>query len=75
MIIASIHSFIQERIEFADEVIASHGASKINDGETVLTHASSHVVEMIFKRAYDEGKKFRVIIVDSRPKMEGNYFS
>lgn len=71
MIIASIHSFIQERIEFADEVIASHGASKINDGETVLTHASSHVVEMIFKRAYDEGKKFRVIIVDSRPKMEG----
>jgi translation initiation factor eIF-2B subunit delta len=68
---SDIDVFIQERIEFADEVIASHGASKISDGDVVLTYATSHVVEMLLTRAHAEGKRFRVIVVDSRPKLEG----
>jgi len=68
---ADIDVFIQERIEFADEVIATHGASKIADGDVVLTYATSHVVEMLLMRAHAEGKRFRVILVDSRPKLEG----
>lgn len=31
----------------------------------------SHVIELALKKAYDEGKKFKVIVVDSRPKFEG----
>jgi translation initiation factor eIF-2B subunit delta len=31
-------------------------------------------VEMIIKKAFDEGKKFRVVVVDSRPKFEGFNF-
>ena len=61
----------QERIEFADEVIAAHGASKIAESDVILTFASSHVVEMILRRAHFEGKAFRLIIVDARPKLEG----
>jgi len=68
---SDIDVFIQERIEFADEVIAAHGASKISDGDVVLTYATSHVVEMLLQRAHAEGKRFRVIVVDSRPKLEG----
>ena len=68
---AAIDSFIEERVAFADEVIASHGVSKINDGDVVMTYATSHVVELILTRAHSEGKRFRVIIVDSRPKLEG----
>lgn len=62
---------MQERIEFADEVITSHGVSKIHNGDVILTYATSHVVEMILSRAHAEAKQFRVIIVDSRPKLEG----
>eukprot|EP01133_Synstelium_polycarpum_P004225 gene4225-4927_t len=65
-----IDTFI-ERIVVADKVIAGYGVSKIKDGDVILTYASSHVVEMILKQAQTEGKKFRVIIVDSRPKHEG----
>ena len=70
-LVHDIDSFIQERIEFADEVIASHGVSKIHHNDVILTYATSHVVEMILERAHAEGKVFRVIIVDSRPKLEG----
>ena len=52
-------------------MIAKDGASKINNGDVILTHARSHVVEMIIKQAADEKKEFRVIVVDSRPKLEG----
>lgn len=70
-LLSDIDSFIQERIEFADEVIATHGVSKINDGDVILTYATSHVVELLLARAAAEGKRFRLIIVDSRPKLEG----
>jgi len=66
-----IDGFIQERIVLADQVIATFGVSKINNGDVILTFARSCVVEMIIKKAFDEGKKFRVIVADSRPKMEG----
>jgi translation initiation factor eIF-2B subunit delta len=71
LLLADINSFITERIEFADEVIATHGCGKINEGDVILTFATSHVVEMLLKKAHSEGKKFRLIIVDSRPKLEG----
>lgn len=70
-LVASIESYVQERIEFADQVIAKLGASRIVDGDVIMSYAKSHVVEMTFKKAYDEGKQFRVIVVDARPKLEG----
>eukprot|EP01114_Cavostelium_apophysatum_P019771 TRINITY_DN6455_c0_g1_i3.p1 TRINITY_DN6455_c0_g1~~TRINITY_DN6455_c0_g1_i3.p1 ORF type:complete len:343 (-),score=99.23 TRINITY_DN6455_c0_g1_i3:16-1044(-) len=66
-----IDTFIQERIVAADEMIIKHGVSKINDGDVIMTFARSHVVEQLFKKAFDDGKKFRVIVVDSRPRTEG----
>jgi len=70
-LIEEIDTFIQERIVFADSVIAQHGVGRITDGDVILTYAKSHVVETIIKQAYDQGKKFRVIVLDSRPKLEG----
>jgi translation initiation factor eIF-2B subunit delta len=66
-----IDTFIQERITFADDVIVDHALSKIQDGDTVLTYARSHVVEKLLLTAHKKGKKFRLIIADSRPLMEG----
>eukprot|EP00808_Paulinella_micropora_P031823 g62147.t1 len=70
-LVEAIETFIQERIEFAAEVIGKDAASKIKDGDVILTFARSFSVEQAIRKALDENKKFRVIVVDSRPKLEG----
>ncbi|KAF0914718.1 hypothetical protein E2562_031222 [Oryza meyeriana var. granulata] len=68
---SDIDRFINEKIIVADRVIVSHAITKIRDDDVLLTYASSSVIEMIFDHAYLLGKKFRVVVVDSRPNNEG----
>ncbi|XWS61014.1 hypothetical protein CRYUN_Cryun07bG0089200 [Craigia yunnanensis] len=68
---SDIDRFINEKIVLADKVIVRHAATKIRDGEVLLTYGSSCVVEMILLYAYELGKQFRVVVVDSRPMLEG----
>jgi len=70
-LIEKIDAFIRERITFAQEVIAQLAMEKIQDGDVILTFAKSTVVEKIFAEAVSQGKKFKVIVVDSRPYFEG----
>eukprot|EP00256_Glycine_max_P013599 XP_003527132.1 translation initiation factor eIF-2B subunit delta isoform X1 [Glycine max] len=67
---SDINQFINEKIILADKVIVGHAASKVRDGDVLLTYGSSCVVEMILLYAHDLGKQFRVVVVDSRPKFE-----
>ncbi|KAK7327640.1 hypothetical protein VNO77_21724 [Canavalia gladiata] len=69
-ICSDINRFINEKIILADKVIAGHATTKIKDGDVLLTYGSSCVVEMILLYAHDLGKQFRVVLVDSRPKLE-----
>ncbi|KAM7278320.1 hypothetical protein ACFE04_005454 [Oxalis oulophora] len=66
-----IDRFINERIVLSHKVIVEHAFTKIRDGDVILTHGSSCVIEMVLLYAHEFGKKFRVIVVDSRPKLEG----
>lgn len=68
---SDIERFINEKIILADKVIVEHAVTKIRDGDVLLTHGSSSVVEMILLYAHELGRQFRVVIVDSRPKLEG----
>uniref|UniRef100_A0A1D1Y1E7 Translation initiation factor eIF2B subunit delta n=1 Tax=Anthurium amnicola TaxID=1678845 RepID=A0A1D1Y1E7_9ARAE len=68
---SDIDRFINEKIILADKVIVSHAVTKIRDGDVLLTYGFSCVVEMILLNAHELGKQFRVVIVDSRPKLEG----
>lgn len=68
---ADIDSFINDKIILADKVIVKHAATKVRDGDVLLTYGSSCVVEMVLLYAHELGKQFRVVIVDSRPKFEG----
>ncbi|XP_073018828.1 uncharacterized protein [Primulina eburnea] len=70
-LIDDIDRFISEKITLADKVIVKHAVTKIRDGDVLLTYASSSVVEMILSHAQELGKQFRVVVVDSRPKLEG----
>ncbi|KAH9617312.1 hypothetical protein KSS87_016186 [Heliosperma pusillum] len=68
---SEIDSYITEKIVIANKVIVNHAATKIRDGDVILTYSCSSVVEMVLVYAHELGKKFRVIIIDSRPKLEG----
>ncbi|KAI0771951.1 eukaryotic translation initiation factor 2B delta subunit [Trametes elegans] len=67
-----IDTYIHERILVADEVIEGTASNKIKDGDVILTYARSSVVEKVLLHAHTEGnKKFSVVVVDSRPMLEG----
>ena len=68
-----IERFIEERVQVADAAIVGLllDKRKIVDGDVILTYARSHVVEQAIKAAHDRGIKFRVIIADARPLLEG----
>ncbi|EXJ84256.1 translation initiation factor eIF-2B subunit delta [Capronia epimyces CBS 606.96] len=67
----AIDLYIRERITLADEVIAREATERIEDGDVVLTYAKSSIVEKTLINAHRQGKKFRVIVIDSRPMFEG----
>jgi translation initiation factor eIF-2B subunit delta len=71
--IAVIDNYLRNRIDLSDQLIAQHGCTKILDeGDVILTFAHSSVVAKTLIRARSESKKrFRVILVDSRPFLEG----
>ena len=71
----AIDVFLRERVTYADQVIAQSAADKIKNGDVILTFAKSSIVQKALVRAHEEGKKFRVIVVDSRPLHEGKHLA
>ncbi|KAL8696417.1 MAG: hypothetical protein Q9224_002808 [Gallowayella concinna] len=68
---SAIDNFIRERITVAGQAIASSASARIQDGDVILTFAKSSIVERTLAEAYRQGKRFRVIVVDSGPLYEG----
>lgn len=66
-----IDTFIRDRLDLADQAIVKSAVQNINDGDRILTYARSGVVEAALLQAHKEGKKFDVVVVDSRPLFEG----
>jgi len=65
-------AYVNERITLAGEAICQHAILKIQDkGEVLLVHGHSEAVINVILQASKLGKVFRVIVVDSRPLMEG----
>ena len=77
-VVSKIDDFVDKRIRIADELIMRNmlglepnTTAKIVDGDVVLTYGRSHVVEEAFKFAHSNGTRFEVMVVDSRPRLEG----
>ncbi|GMH01062.1 hypothetical protein Nepgr_002901 [Nepenthes gracilis] len=68
---SDIDRFVNEKIIIAGKVIVGHAASKVRDSDVLLTYGSSSIVEMILLYSHKLGKQFRVVVVDSHPKLEG----
>lgn len=64
------HEFIESAARAAEQT-AAHAAELIGDNTTVLTHSRSSTVLAAFQQARRAGRRFRVIVTESRPMMEG----
>ena len=72
LVINSLYEYLHERIILSAQLIAKEAASKINDGDVILTYGRSNLIEKAIIEAYKQQKKhFSVIIVDGRPLYEG----
>nr|GEX07011.1 initiation factor 2B-related protein [Tanacetum cinerariifolium] len=68
---SAIDRYINEKIILADKVIIRHAVTKIRDGDVLLTYGCSSLIEAILLHAYELRRQFQVVIVDSRPNLEG----
>ncbi|KAL0269214.1 UNVERIFIED_CONTAM: hypothetical protein PYX00_007021 [Menopon gallinae] len=66
-----IDTYIKEQIEKAAEAISLFVLQKITDGDVILTYSCSSLIQRILLKASEEKIKFRVIVVDGRPWLEG----
>ena len=64
---AEIQGFFKE----SKTRIVEIGARRVRDGDTILTHCHSSVVTETLVEAHRQGKRFRVIQTETRPKYQG----
>lgn len=62
----AIDQFIEKTVQFASDVIAKEGSTKVKNGDVILTYGCSTSVKKLFEKALEQGKDFRVIVVDGR---------
>lgn len=59
-----------EDVKVAGRVIGVAGGARVRDGERVMTYGGEGVIE-VFAQALLNGTTFSVVVVDSRPRLEG----
>ncbi len=66
-----IQKFIDDQ-ERALERIAEIGANLIDNNDVILTHCNSDTVVALLAKAKKDGKKFKVICTETRPRFQGH---
>lgn len=66
-----IDTYIHNDIKKAGEAISLKVNQKITNGDVILNYGHSSLIKTILIDAHKDGKKFEVIVVDSRPLLEG----
>ncbi|MDV3278627.1 MAG: ribose 1,5-bisphosphate isomerase [Nitrososphaerales archaeon] len=55
----------------AVQAIGSIGAKRIVNGDTIMTHCNSEAVTAILSSAHNDGKRFGVLVTETRPRYQG----
>lgn len=71
LVLLQIDTFIRERFTLADELISRSVELRIRDGDVLLVYGKSSVVEKAVVASWRAGKRFQIVVVDSRPLFEG----
>ncbi|KAL7987135.1 hypothetical protein Chor_006054, partial [Crotalus horridus] len=67
----TIDKYEREKIFLAAEAISKFAFEKINDGDVILVYGCSSLVSRILCEAHANHRAFRVVVVDSQPRLEG----
>uniref|UniRef100_A0A4W4HLK9 Translation initiation factor eIF2B subunit delta n=1 Tax=Electrophorus electricus TaxID=8005 RepID=A0A4W4HLK9_ELEEL len=70
-LLSCIDNYVNEKITLAAKAISECAIKKICDGDVILVYGCSSLVNHILCDAFEKQRKFRVIVVDSRPRLEG----
>lgn len=70
ILLQKLQSFLDEKMLYAGESIARYVTTTISDDDVILTFGSSPLIRKILLQAA-QSKKFRVVIIDTRPLNEG----
>nr|XP_020472982.1 translation initiation factor eIF-2B subunit delta isoform X2 [Monopterus albus] len=70
-LLTSIDCYVNEKIICAAKAIAEYSIEKISNGDVILVYGCSSLVNHILCEALEKSRTFRVIVVDSRPRLEG----
>ncbi|ELV13736.1 Translation initiation factor eIF-2B subunit delta [Tupaia chinensis] len=69
----AIDQYVKEKIVLAAQAISRFAYKKISNGDVILVYGCSSLVSRILQEAWTEGRRFRVVVVDSRPRLEGRH--
>ncbi|XP_048372690.1 translation initiation factor eIF-2B subunit delta [Sphaerodactylus townsendi] len=67
----AIDKYVREKIVLAAAAISKSAFEKISDGDVILIYGCSSLVSRTLCDAHAKGRAFRVVVVDSRPRLEG----
>ncbi|UCG36984.1 MAG: ribose 1,5-bisphosphate isomerase [Candidatus Bathyarchaeota archaeon] len=70
LIMEAARQFIQNSAN-AIERIGEIGARRIEDGDTILTHCNSTAASAVIKKAFSQGKRFKIFVSETRPRFQG----
>ncbi|XP_063699666.1 translation initiation factor eIF2B subunit delta [Culicoides brevitarsis] len=71
ILLDAIDTYIRDQIEKAAQAISISVQEKIADGDVILTYGCSSLIKHILEAARSRNVDFRVIVVDARPRHEG----
>lgn len=69
--VASACEAFAERLARASEAVARHAAALLSQEDVVATHSRSSTVLATLRNAFAQGKRFTVLLTESRPLAEG----
>eukprot|EP01038_Epipyxis_sp_PR26KG_P008140 gene8140-11019_t len=70
ILLSKLQNFLDDRIIYAAESISTNISSLIRDNDVILTFGSSPLIRKVLLTA-SKTKKFRVVVIDTRPLNEG----
>lgn len=70
-LIRQLSTYKEHHIISADLAIQDKVSSKIQNQDVILTFGRSYVVSKSLQLAAQQGKKFKVIVLDTKPRFEG----
>ncbi|MCD6324496.1 MAG: ribose 1,5-bisphosphate isomerase [Desulfurococcales archaeon] len=66
----TVDSIVKE-VEEVKKAVVEVGSRRLSDGATLMIHSYSSTVIRLVMKAFEEGKKFKVFVTESRPIGEG----